>query len=478
MMVRKTNAIISIILMLFIFLTILGCNGQKNKTEQGSTMPQQQNEPAVIEEADVQQDNQVAVEQSTDLAPDIFIQMLENHPLHRSGDLSPDNRYYAYEERSSIILVRFPTVEEYRADETLAPKVLFTDGRRRTSSFAEIEADYIQRLRQPLLTEEEINEARYNLRSVYDWNNFYGQKFSQDGRYLAYLSYSGFGRDRTCTVCVLEIDHGCAVNSLPIEENGEYAEINWQEDKQTLEIYLPWAERIKEGYLALRRSWHISSGEIKSVYYDTESGQEVAWADAQEAIVIYAQEEAESNRAAEELARLTVQERVAVLMPEELEAEYTRYFSLHAEQVRELEERGYSSETIAGMDSLDFEKEEQGWLISEDGICHVRNIYPELEDVDLSQWTYQDLEDYVLPLNEAHNAPPEALRKEILERGLPANISSRVSKEFHGWENMLAYTNEAIMAMYEAAGQTEALFEKEEAYRLAVREAYRAQENH
>ncbi len=475
---KRKNGIMSAVLIIFIVLTMLGCDGQKKEQEKESIKPQERDEQVVSEETDVQQNNQVAVEQSIDLVPDIFIQMLENHPLHRSGDLSPDKRYYAYEERSSIILVRFPTAEEYRADEILAPKVLFTDGRRRTSSFAEIEADYIQRLRQPLLTEEEINEAVYDLRSVYDWNNFYGQKFCQDGRYLAYLSYSGFGSHWTCTVCVLDIMEGCAVSSLPVEENGEYAEIAWLEDGKTLEIYLPWAERIKEGYLALRRTWHIPSGEIKLVYFDTESGQQVALTDAQKAIAEYDQEEAESNRAEEVLAGLTVQERVAALTPEELAVEYTRYFSLHTEQAKELKERGYSSETIAGMDSLDFEKEEKGWLISEDSIRQTRKLYPELEDVDLSQWTYQDLEDYVLPLNEAHNAPPEALRQEILERGLPADISSRVSKEFHGWENMLAYTNEAIMAMYEAAERTEAMFEKAAAYRLAVREAYRAQENH
>jgi len=70
------------------------------------------------------------------------------------------------------------------------------------------------------------------------------------------------------------------------------------------------------------------------------------------------------------------------------------------------------------------------------------------------------------------NAPPDAIKKEILERGLPDGINSGVAKEFHSWENMLAYTNEAIIAMYEARQETEALFRKGEAYRLAIRAAY------
>ena len=79
-----------------------------------------------------------------------------------------------------------------------------------------------------------------------------------------------------------------------------------------------------------------------------------------------------------------------------------------------------------------------------------------------------------LPLvTKKNNAPPAELKQEIMERGLPQDINSGVAKEFHGWENMLAYTNEAIIAMYEAVQETDALFRKGEAYRLAVREALR-----
>jgi len=468
---RKQSTKLSV-LIFFILLTIVGCGGQENEAYQGSDSPQQETDQVIAEETDLQQTDQVVAEETTEQIPQIFIQMLENHPLHRSGVLSPDNRYYAYEERSSIILVRLPTAEEYRADKILLPKVLFVDGRRKESSFAEIEADYARRLKQPLLTEEELNEARNKLRSVYDWNAYYYLKYSQDGRYLAYLGESNFGSDRTCTVYVLDLEDNCKLYTLPVEENSEYAEINWQANNQTLELYLPWAEKVDGGYLAVRRYWHIPSGQINLTYYNTEGGQEVVLADALTAIEEHDRAEAEHDRAAEEIAQLTVEQRVAALTPEELAEEYARYFSLHAEQIRMLQERGYSNEAIAKMDSLDFQQEEEGWLLSEESIRHVKNLYPELKDEDLSQWTHKDFMDYDRPLTDARNAPPETLKQEMLERGLPNDIPWRVAKEFHGWDNMLSYTDEAIMAMYEAVQQTDAIFGKEEAYRLAVRAAY------
>jgi len=151
--------------------------------------------------------------------------------------------------------------------------VLFTDGFRKESSFAQIGADYTRRLQQPLLTEEELNEARNKLRSVYSWRNFYSQKFSQDGRYLAYLGFDNFGSDRICKVYVLDLEDNYKMYTLPVEENSEHAEINWTADNQTLEPYFPWAEIIKEGYLALRRRWYIPSGQIDLTYYNAEDGQ-------------------------------------------------------------------------------------------------------------------------------------------------------------------------------------------------------------
>jgi hypothetical protein len=471
-----------IVLILLIVLDMVGCSGQESKEQPGSPLLQQETGQTNPEETDLQQtDKSVIEEETTERITEIFIEMLENHPLHRHGELSPDKRYYAYEERSSIILVQLPAPEEYQVDKTLLPKVLFIDGIRKGTIFTELEAEYAQRLKQPLLTEEELNEARNQLRSVYDWKNFYSQKFSQDGRYLAYLGYSNFGNDRTCTVYVLDLKDNCKLYSLPVKENSEHAGINWQEDNQTLELYLPHAAVLEGKSLALCRRWHIPSGLSKLTYYNedggTEDRQEIAPAEAQKFITEYTQTEAERSRGEEKWAKLTVEQLVAALTAEELAAEYTRYYTLHGEQKRELQERGYSDESIAEMDSFDFQQEESKWLISEKLAYGAKRIYPELKDQDLSSWTHQKYNEYVQEKSKEHNAPPTELKQEITARGLPEDINSGVAKEFHGWENMLAYTNEAIIAMYEARQESEAIFRKGEAYRLAVRKAYLEKNN-
>lgn len=402
---RKNQSAKLAVVIVLIGLTVIGCIRQENKDPQVNVPISQETEQIIAEESAQQSQN-------------IFVQMLANHPLHRHGELSPDNRYYAYEERSSIILVQLPTAMEYEADKTLLPKVLFTAGMREKSTFAELEADYARRLRKPLLTQEELNEASNQLRSVYDWQNFYYQKFSQDGRYLAYLGFDNFGRDRTCTVYVLDLLDNFKQYTVPVKENSEYAELSWQADSQTLEIYLPLAEAIGEGEsLALRRQWHLPSGQHKYTYYTqdgTPKRKEIALADAQKIIAENDRVEAEQNKVEEEWAKLTVEELVAALTPAELAAEYEKYKSLH--------------------------------------------IY------DQNQVDPEEVK--------AQNAPPEEIKKEILERGLPQDLESRVAKEFQGWENMLAYSNEAIIAMYDAVKESDTLFRKGDAYRQAVRSAY------
>lgn len=472
----RKRQITKLLLILLIVLTIIGCGQKVNKDQPGSIQAGQESEQTITKETEPQETNKVRSGETSEQISEVFVQMLENHPLHRHGELSPDERYYAYEERSSIILAQLPTAQEYLADKALVPKVLFIDGIRKGTPFSELEADYAQRLKQPLLTMEKLNEARNQLRSVYDWKNFYSQKFSQDGHYLGYLGYNKFGNDRTCTVYVLDLEDNYKIYNLLVEENSEHAGITWQEDNQTLELYLPHAAVLEGKSLALCRKWHIPSGQSKLTYYDedggTEDRQEIALAEAQEFIAESIQAETERSRGEEKWARLTVDQLVAALTDEELAAEYARYYTLHEQQKRELQARGYSDEAIVMMDSYDFQQEESGWLISNELIEGAKRIYPELKDKDLSHWTYQEFEDYIRVQSEENNAPPAALKQKIIERGLPQDINSRVAKEFHGWENMLTYTNEAILSMYEASQQTNGLFRKAEVYRLAVREAY------
>lgn len=477
MIIRTKQSARLVLLILYIMLIAVGCRGQENTDQHGSVSLQQESDKVIAEKTDLPQtDKSIVIEETTEQIPEFFIQMLENQPLYREGVLSPDKRYYAYEERSSLILLQLPTAEEYLADKTLLPKVLFIHGIQVKRTFEDLEVDYAQRLRQPLLTEEELNEARRQLRSVYNWDSFFYLKFSQDGRYLAYLGESNFGSDRTCSVYVVDLQDDYELYSLPVEENSEYADITWQEDNQTLELYLPWAETVEGSFLSLRRNWHIPSDQSNLTYY-TKEGQEdeqaIDLADAQKAIEEYARAEEERNRATEELIQLTVEQRVAALTAEELEEEYNKYFSLADGQMRSLQERGYSNEAIANMDKLDFKEEKEKWLLSEKNIGYIKNLYPQLKEEDLSHWTYKDFNKYDRVQREAKSGPPEILKQEMLERGLPNDISWRVMKEFHSWDNMLAYTDEAIIAMYEAVQQTDARFRKEEDYRLAVRNAYR-----
>lgn len=406
---------------------------------------------------------------------EVYVPFMENHPLHRSGELSRDELYYAYEESSSLILVRMPAAEEYTADNSSIPRVLYTDGRRKAQTFAEIEEEYARRLGEPRLTLDELTNARISLRSVYDWNFYFYQCFSADSHYLAYLHQSSFGRNRSVKVVVVDLADGFILQELPLARSGEYAEIAWLDDNETLEIYLPHAGVVESGSLSLRRQWHLPSGRMEEAWTDVASGLPLDAAEAAAAIAAYTGLQEEQNRTAEELARLSAEERVARLAPEELAAEYEQYFTLYAYQAQELQERGYSPDQIAAMDSADYTEESYGWLLSPESIRDMKYLYPDLQREDLSQWTYQDAEEYSALMTRAQNAPPEHIRREMQERQLPFDLDWSIAKEFYGWENMLAYTNEAIMALYESWQETSSLFWAEDAYRQAVRSAYRSQ---
>lgn len=219
----RKNIAIPAIFIIVLILAVFGCSQPENRQMQESVPAGQeagqsasevtdQLQPAVKGTADAGADKisagakekhssdaakeeQVMAKLGEEQYPGIFIQMLANHPLDRHGELSPDKRYYAYEERSSIILVQLPDSEEYETDKTLLPKVLYIDGIREGCAFAELEEDFARRLRKPLLSREELNEAHNKLRSVYDWRNYYNQKFSPNTQYLAYLGYDSFGSE-------------------------------------------------------------------------------------------------------------------------------------------------------------------------------------------------------------------------------------------------------------------------------------------
>ncbi|MZP28641.1 hypothetical protein GTO91_02765 [Heliobacterium undosum] len=99
---------------------------------------------------------------------------------------------------------------------------------------------------------------------------------------------------------------------------------------------------------------------------------------------------------------------------------------------------------IKNMDSEEFKKHEANWKLSEQQIKMVKGIYPELQHVDISEWTNADFNAYSLAQTDKKNAPTPEQSAKLKEKGIPLNVARKMLKEFHSYENLLTQPDDVI----------------------------------
>lgn len=122
-------------------------------------------------------------------------------------------------------------------------------------------------------------------------------------------------------------------------------------------------------------------------------------------------------------------------------------------QIHFLKERGYSDEEIAELDMGDFFNIEKTCKIKPELISAVKYVYKELKDIDISNWTYGDLNAYARPIDAQKYAPTAEQEQQLTARGITLSDARTLLKDYYSYDNILAQSDrqlaEDIKAYYQ-----------------------------
>lgn len=109
-----------------------------------------------------------------------------------------------------------------------------------------------------------------------------------------------------------------------------------------------------------------------------------------------------------------------------------------------LREQGYSDKEIAAMDMGDFMNIEKACQIDARLIDSVKYVYRELEDVDISDWTYGKLNEYARNADDKKYLPTPEQEKQFNARGITLADARTLLKDYYSYDNILAQSDEKL----------------------------------
>lgn len=114
------------------------------------------------------------------------------------------------------------------------------------------------------------------------------------------------------------------------------------------------------------------------------------------------------------------------------------------DQIHFLKKRGYAEAEIAKLDMGDFFNIEASLTIDPDIIRYIKKVYPELADVDISNWTYGDLNAYAREADAKKYAPTYEQAKQFKARGITLSDARTLLKDYYTYDNILAQPDEQL----------------------------------
>lgn len=155
--------------------------------------------------------------------------------------------------------------------------------------------------------------------------------------------------------------------------------------------------------------------------------------------------------------------------------EYHYYFDLHDIQKKELAARGYSEDQIAKINRQDFVELESNWVISKQQVFYIKGTHPELEDVDISNWTNADVQAFRQALykkEKEKSAPSQDQIAELSKRGISLEIADKMLREYINYENLLAQSDDTLNSLKAKIIEAEEQGNFSIKYRKALKEKY------
>lgn len=122
---------------------------------------------------------------------------------------------------------------------------------------------------------------------------------------------------------------------------------------------------------------------------------------------------------------------------------------LQQPQIDSLKSRDFSDEMIATMDYGDYANVEKTWLLTSDMIKNAKNIYPDLANMDISNWTYGDFLTYSVKADSKTYAPTEDQAKALKERNITLEDARKLLKVFNSYDTILKQNDKTLKGYIE-----------------------------
>ena len=119
-------------------------------------------------------------------------------------------------------------------------------------------------------------------------------------------------------------------------------------------------------------------------------------------------------------------------------------YPLLDEQIALLKEHNYTDDEIKQFDMGDFFNIESTWLLTPSQVEDVKYLYPELETVDISNWTIGDLVEYCNEADSKKYAPSVIEAAALSERNITLDDAQTLLKEYGSYENILSQSDEQL----------------------------------
>lgn len=115
--------------------------------------------------------------------------------------------------------------------------------------------------------------------------------------------------------------------------------------------------------------------------------------------------------------------------------------------------KGYSIKEIDLMTIEDFNNVKKTWRLARETIEAAQKIYPQLETVDMTDWTHEEFQNYFMKVDAITYAPNADQAKRFAERNITLADARYLLKEFHSYDTILAQSDALLKDILEKRNQ-------------------------
>lgn len=115
--------------------------------------------------------------------------------------------------------------------------------------------------------------------------------------------------------------------------------------------------------------------------------------------------------------------------------------------------KGYAKKRIDQMTIDDYNTLKKTFKLSPESIDAARIIYPQLKNVDISNWTFGEFEDYARKIDDVSYAPTPTEELKLNQRNITLQDARYLLKEFNSYENILTQPDSVLKKVLEKRNQ-------------------------